>query len=820
LHEALALAQKGSNQEARKMYDALLPDLRQQGDSADLAAALHALSSIASTQGDYAYAIQAGQESAAVSRRIGNKLGEVRALNDVGLAHSYRGTNADATTNFEAALDLSRQIGDAEDEVGVRNNLGSVFYFEGRYLDAMRSYEQAMNVVSQHPSDAWSGNWKQVTDFNMATVYQRLGREERALEIYHEIQKSPGKLTPGDLAHLSTNLAALYRRLGDPIKALESYKVAQRLFAQEHNADGEIRVVKNIGIVKALDLADLNGALGVFDIALARAVKTKNRRETMQVHLYRGEALFRLRRFEAARREFEVVQSLAENLGTIEERWTAHYGLGRVAAAFGRDTEAESEFRLAIADIESVRAHLQLQSLKTDFLADKRDVYDALIKRLLDKGDDDAAFQFMERSRARNFQDRLRKPADGAPPASATRLGDIQSKLDGDSLLLDFWSAGDQLAVVWLTHDGSGSAQRSLAAGRLEQISDFLRGMPESFGEDWKSNLVILEDLLPPGVKPLGDNRFRHLLIVPDGILSSVPFELLRDPASGQMLVERFDVSYLPSASLLLRNEPGAGSLRPPWRREMLAFGDPIVAQADTPGLTDLLSDPSQRTALPYSSEEVRAIAKLCPGRTKLYLGPANLKRPFLEATGKYPPLLHISTHAAVDSDNPERSRLLFSPETSQAPADYLFLKEFYELDLRGVDLATISACNTERGKMVRGEGVQAFSRALLSAGSRSTVTTLWQVADQPTAEFMKQFYYFAVAKRMPKAQALRLAKLKFLHSNGTLQHPRHWAAFVLNGDGSTSVPDFLSSIPLIVGLAFLVAVCLLLRRFRFRSRA
>jgi CHAT domain-containing protein len=490
-----------------------------------------------------------------------------------------------------------------------------------------------------------------------------------------------------------------------------------------------------------------------------------------------------------------------------------------VAAAFGHDSDAESQFRLAITDIESVRAQLQLQSLKTDFLADKRDVYDALIQRLLDKGDTAAAFQFMERSRSRNFQDRLRETTASAPSVSAPRLEDIQSKLDGATLLLDFWTGGHKIAVVWLTHDNSGSAQQDLSAGRLEQITDFLRGLPESLGKDWESKLAVLEDLLPPGVKPLGDARLRHLLIVPDGILSSAPFELLRDPGSRQMLVERFDVSYLPSASLLLRATPGLGRLRPPWSRELLAFGDPVMAQA-VPGLTDVLPDPAQKTALPYSSEEMRAIAKLCPGRTELHLGPAALKQSFLDATGKYPPLLHISTHAAVDADNPDRSRLLFSPAGSLALSDYLFLKEFYELDLRGVDLATISACNTERGKMIRGEGVQAFSRALLSAGSRSTVTTLWQVADQPTAEFMKQFYYFAVAKRLPKAQALRLAKLKLLRSNGALQHPRHWAAFVLNGDGSTPVPDFLSSTTLIAGLAVLVAACFLLVRFRFRSRA
>ena len=39
-----------------------------------------------------------------------------------------------------------------------------------------------------------------------------------------------------------------------------------------------------------------------------------------------------------------------------------------------------------------------------------------------------------------------------------------------------------------------------------------------------------------------------------------------------------------------------------------------------------------------------------------------------------------------------------------------------------------------ERPEM-RGEGVQSFSRAFLAAGARSTVTTLWRVADGPTAE-------------------------------------------------------------------------------------
>jgi len=50
----------------------------------------------------------------------------------------------------------------------------------------------------------------------------------------------------------------------------------------------------------------------------------------------------------------------------------------------------------------------------------------------------------------------------------------------------------------------------------------------------------------------------------------------------------------------------------------------------------------------------------------------------------------------------------------------YLFLKELYDLDLRGVDLATLSACDTEQGKSVgAARAWQSFSRALLAAGAR-----------------------------------------------------------------------------------------------------
>ncbi|HEY5678323.1 MAG TPA: CHAT domain-containing protein, partial [Myxococcales bacterium] len=248
-----------------------------------------------------------------------------------------------------------------------------------------------------------------------------------------------------------------------------------------------------------------------------------------------------------------------------------------------------------------------------------------------------------------------------------------------------------------------------------------------------------------------------------------------------------------------------------PWSGELVAFADPRV-HASNRGVAHELGGAELRSPLPASADEARAIARACAGRSSLFLGDSNLKERFLEAPRL--PLLHLATHAVADMTNPERSRILFSPARPEDAADYLFLKEVYELDLRGVDLTTLSACDTERGKLVRGEGAQGFGRALLSAGSRAAVTTLWRVGDVPTRDFMKQFYY-ELGRGEPKAQALRSAKLRFLRSGTELAQPRFWAAFVLSGDGLTPIARALSWSTALaaLGVLLLAATAIAIRR-------
>jgi CHAT domain-containing protein len=131
-------------------------------------------------------------------------------------------------------------------------------------------------------------------------------------------------------------------------------------------------------------------------------------------------------------------------------------------------------------------------------------------------------------------------------------------------------------------------------------------------------------------------------------------------------------------------------------------------------------------------------------------------------------------------------------------------------MDLRRVDLAVLSACETGLGTVEGGEGVLGLQRAFQLAGARTAVTSLWKVDDAATQALMVEFYSNLWEKKLPKLEALRQAQLRMLRDydprqgklrGGTTRlmttpldslperkvaeslPPFYWAAFVLSGD-------------------------------------
>jgi tetratricopeptide (TPR) repeat protein len=812
LEKAEALKSDGNYEEARKIYESLLPGLRARGASSELSEVLNNLSAFANDDGHYEQAVALAAESVQVCQSLHDQRCEAKSRNDLGQAYSNGSRYGEAATELEQSLRLSNEIGDAETKVLVLNNLGNVFYYQAKYSEAFRTYEDGLREA-ENSKALWAPPWQKISRLNLATLYQRLGNDQRAIATYYDVLNAPRWLSPREIAHVLANVGILYRRLNDPEAALKNYRDAEKYYAQQKDADGEIGVLKNIGIVFALDLGRYTEALKTFDQAHSLAEKTGNQREMMQTLLYRAETLYRMDRLADAGRDFEGARAVATRLGTTEEEWKALYGLGKIDLRNGHIDAAEQRFRSAIERIENLRSKLQLNRLRSDFLADKRDVYDALIKLLLDRNDLPAVIEYMERSRARSFQDRF---FTGKMTPGSLTLNSIQSRLSEQTALIEFWVGQDAIAAVWITRNSAGIAKKQFSHEEMGRLVQLVSGLPENLPSVWRTSFGTITSSLPAGIAPFGSSEFVHLLVIPDGFLSLLPIELLQD-GSGALLLQHHDITYLPSAVLLLRDAVSKKrAIRFPWERELVGFGDPRIVTAGESSVLASTGDAGNFSALPSSGEEIRTIAGMSSGRTLLYLSAADRKAAFFMSARSGASLLHVSTHAVADMDNPERSRLLFSPDEIGGPNNFLFLKELYDVDLRGVALTTLSACDTERGRLIPGEGVQAFSRALLAAGSRSALTTLWRVPDQPTSDFMKHFYFYLLKEHKTKAEALRLSKLDFIASGTELSHPQFWAAFVLNGNGTEPVPIFLSWWNLFVAFSLIAASAAILA---WRSR-
>ena len=715
--------------------------------------------------GDYRRGIASAEQAAADANALHDLSREGLAQNLLGQARLYQGAYAPALAAFQRAFDLAESQHDVNAVCIRLGNIGNVHFFQGRYLDALQNYQLAL--LKAESGGVAASNGRQLALANLAILYEQLGQNEKALTYYQRAQASASALQPSEYAQLLSNMGTLYRRMGDPVKALATYDAARQLFRRATHSDGEIHVLHNTGLVLALDYKAPDRALAVFTEALQLAEKTANRRQAMLGRLYRGGALLRLGRVADARAEYAQAFDAATKLGAVEEQWNAEYGIGQADEAAGHKDAATAAYREAVRIVESLRGGLGGSTLKSEFLGNKRSVYDAYIAALLDQGraTPDQLFALFESLRSRNLQDTLHQKLERPTILS------VQRRLDRNSTLVEYWIGPDRGAALWIMDRASGLVELPFSPGDVATM----RRLSETYTAE---DAAALGPLLLSGL-PVDPAR-PNLIVVPDGVLCSVPFDVL-PTRTGRMLVDDYAVSFLPAAALLLRGDAPQHRVLP-WKRQLVAFGDPL------PGDRDDLAPAGGWPRLPGAAREAHDAARAIPGRAVVDLGADDLKRYLIAGAAAGVPVLHFSTHAAVDLLDPNRSRILFTPEKGAPGSKYLFWQEVQALPLNGVDLVTLAACETEGGKFVPGEGIQSFSRAFLAAGARSTVTALWRVADQPTAELMRVFYR-ELSRGVSKAEALRTAKLALRRSGTPSAGPEFWAAFVLTGDGREALP-------------------------------
>ncbi len=281
-------------------------------------------------------------------------------------------------------------------------------------------------------------------------------------------------------------------------------------------------------------------------------------------------------------------------------------------------------------------------------------------------------------------------------------------------------------------------------------------------------------------IEPLGDLPL-ELVIIPDGILGYVPFDLLLREApqnkegfkNWSYLLLDHQLSYAYSGTLHLKQVQREN--RPKLQTKVLAFA-PSFPKLES---VQYASSRRQLAPLAHNQSEVNQLSRYFASQT--FFDSDASEAEFKQNAPSYD-IIHIASHALVNDKNPLYSHINFTPGADSLEDGVLELAELFNLRLEA-EMVVLSACETGLGKLQQGEGIVSLARGMSYAGANSVLTTLWQVNDAATADIMQRFYA-ELDKGMSKDAALRNAKLEYLKSSDQIAaHPFYWAAYVPIGD-------------------------------------
>ena len=325
----------------------------------------------------------------------------------------------------------------------------------------------------------------------------------------------------------------------------------------------------------------------------------------------------------------------------------------------------------------------------------------------------------------------------------------------------------------------------AITKNRIKKYSRYIPGIEKAV-EEFSSGIKKMNDISESKEKlsqylldSLSDCiSVKELIIIPDGILFRIPFEVLcmdNNQDNCGHLIENFSILYSFSISNLLRgNKPERDSFSYDYTG-WTPFGD------DTLGLF-LSNSADTLYAYEYLPEAKREIELICnfyidsKGSFKSFIGKDASLENLLSNKGKSS-ILHFATHNFVDYESPFLSHLLLHFENDSVDKfnQLLFLPTVPYIGLKA-DLVILDGCETGNGKLQASEGLLSMAHAISANDVSSVVQSLWKISDRVAREFTVSFikhYNFAG----DLGNALRQVKLEFL--NSPYNHPYFWAGIL-----------------------------------------
>jgi CHAT domain-containing protein len=708
-------------------------------ENSNYATMLSNLAGYYSDLGNYSEAIRLDTEALNIEKRVLGKENSdyATSLNNIALYNAYMGNYTEAIRLGTEALNIYEQFYGKEHPKYASSlcNLAGYYSYLGNYSEAIRLGTEALNIRERilgkdHPDYATSlnslaGYYSYCMNYYtnailLGTEAIRLGTE--ALNIYEQFY---GKEHP-DYANTLNSLANYYLRSGN-IEEGEQYKIEY----SELVKDFVCKVFPDLtSHERSLYWNKYKYSYLTETPFISYTYKAQALLSTAYSSLLFGKGL--LLNAETELRKTILDSGNEDAINAIDElkinRLMLNKQLGKPISDRTLSTDSLNK---VISGLE--HKLLTISKEYGDYTKNLRiDVKDVQAKLTTD----DIAVEFA------SFVDNdttiycayLLKPEYESPKMK------VCLKQTDQDVFVDAYSKKDLSKAIWGTLADELQGVKNIyfaPSGELYNIA--IESLP-----DWEDSTKLVSDRL---------NFYR--------LSSTRELALIKDKNQIKKSVVYGGLKYDTDSATIVRDSKKYRSL------DLTVFSSSI---ADSLNLRDGVADlPGTKIEANAIDSKLRAVKIDDIVRTDTIGTEASFKA----LSGQKKNLLHIATHGfywteteAKDAANLSfllgndekryqedkaltRSGLLFAgannalkgqPLPDGVDDGILTAQEISQLDLRGLDLVVLSACETGLGE-ITGDGVFGLQRGFKKAGAQSIMMSLWKVDDEATQMLMTQFY-------------------------------------------------------------------------------
>ena len=261
-------------------------------------------------------------------------------------------------------------------------------------------------------------------------------------------------------------------------------------------------------------------------------------------------------------------------------------------------------------------------------------------------------------------------------------------------------------------------------------------------------------------------------------------------------LTKQIAFAVSPTVVALTTNTNPLGLYNP--KLPFLGLGDPslntpskerLSGQLTTRGLSKLRGvDVNILTELPNTRDELRNIAKLIDGNSRLMFGEDASELELRGALDAGAAAISFATHGVISGElkNLSESALVLTPKSKYNSDDdgLLTASEIADLSI-STSFVSLSACNTAiYDAEFFQEETQGLTNAFLLAGAETVLASRWPVETHAAQKLNENIFSARNFSDGEYALAVQSAQRAMLTSDVDIsrQHPRFWSSFVLFG--------------------------------------